>query len=30
MGQIREICTKTQNKIGGFLYDKWKTKIPIL
>ena len=30
MEQIREICTKTQRKIGGFLYDKWKTKIPIL
>lgn len=30
MGQIREICTKTQKKIGGFLYDKWKTKISML
>lgn len=30
MAQIREICTKTHLRIGGFLYDKWKTKIPIL
>lgn len=27
---IREMKEETHKKIGGFLYDKWKTKIPIL